>query len=103
MSPTPLGKGTYGATYVVRDSATKRLLCLKAFNKTEAKRDGLDKSMLQELKAYKLIAEKRGTDQEQNGFLMELHGVFQDETRVFYAMVCRYSLFSLFPPANDNS
>lgn len=70
----------------------QRLLCVKVFNKAEAEKVELDRSMLRELRSYQRIAEQRGADQEHNDFVMELHGVFQDETRVFYAMVCHLSL-----------
>lgn len=55
----------------------------------------LDRAMSRELRAYRCVAEqamRAGEGGGYNDFVMELHGVFQDGGRVFYAMV-RFASF----------
>jgi hypothetical protein len=78
-----LQSGVYGSTVAARDLRKKRRVCLKVIDKTrvEGKAKELH-AMRTELMAYKMIASSKP-----NAHIMDCHGVYQDEDRVFFAMV----------------
>ena len=66
-----------------RDLATGRRVCLKVVDKRRIEPGSKDLRALQtELQAYQVIA-----DSNPSRFVMDCHGVFQDERSVYFAMV----------------
>ena len=80
-----LNGGTFGASYVAHDHGTGRIVCARVFKKArlsvEAK---IKQGLLVEARCYKIIAASLARDR---AHLMELHGILQDDERVFFVMV----------------
>ncbi|CCM03064.1 uncharacterized protein FIBRA_05184 [Fibroporia radiculosa] len=79
-----LPHGIYGKGYVARDTGSGRVLCTRVFEKSKMHGDAnLAHALLTELLCYKRISTRPKADR---AFLMELHGVLQNEEQVVFAM-----------------
>ncbi|KAF7799865.1 hypothetical protein EIP86_011107 [Pleurotus ostreatoroseus] len=100
----PLAKGSCGRPYVAWDRATGSVVCAKTFFKSSVRTSPhkeLLRVMLAELRAYQRIAE---ADRCERSWLMEVHGVVQDMTRIFFVMdVMHADLFSVLEEAYIHS
>ena len=89
-----LHSGTFGSAISARDLSNGRRVCLKVVDKSRVGPESRELRALQtELQAYQVIA-----DSEPSRFIMDCHGVFQDEQSVYFAMVSEHSqhLFSAY-------
>jgi hypothetical protein len=74
--------GETSTTYAVHDCGTKKTLCLKTYKRQRVdKSASAQESLRRELAAYKLLAE------DSSPFVIQLHGVFQDDLRIYLATV----------------
>ena len=98
-----LTNGSQGCPFVARDRGTSAEVCAKVFWKrlvrTDRSRDLL-RGMLAEIRAYKRIA---AAEEGARNWLMELHGVVQDGTRILFVMVCRVVLLAWCSADRDDS
>ena len=82
-----LHSGTYGSAVSARDLSSGRRVCLKVVNKLRVGPGSKELKALQtELQAYQVIANSRPSR-----FVMDCHGVFQDDGSVYFAMVSEHS------------
>jgi serine/threonine protein kinase len=75
--------GGFATAWAARDLSTSRILCFKVTSKeivSEYKASGL--ALERELEAYQRLAACIETP-----YVMQLHGVFQDSSRVYSSMV----------------
>ena len=78
-----LHSGAFGSAVSARDLASGRRVCLKVVDKRRVVPGSKELRALQtELQAYRAIA-----DSKPSRFVMDCHGVFQDERSVYFAMV----------------
>ena len=78
-----LHSGTFGSAVSARDLSSGRRVCLKVIDKQRVVPGSKELEALQtELQAYQVIA-----DSNPSSFVMNCHGVFQDEGSVYFAMV----------------
>ena len=78
-----LHSGTFGSAVSARDLSSGRRVCLKVVNKRRIVPGSRESKALQtELQAYQVIA-----NSAPSRFVMDCHGVFQDEGSVYFAMV----------------
>ena len=78
-----LHSGAYGSAVSARDLSSGRRVCLKVVDKRRVEPGSRELRALQtELWAYQVIANSRPSR-----FVMDCHGVFQDEGSVYFAMV----------------
>ena len=78
-----LHSGSFGSAVSARDLSNGRRVCLKVVDKSCVGPESRELRALQtELQAYQVIA-----DSEPSKFVMDCHGVFQDERSVYFAMV----------------
>lgn len=81
----PICKGSYGSAYVVQDLSTSRVLCAKVFRKTSLLQERHRYiGAMAELLAYQRISE---SDERMRKWVMDAHGVLQDDLFVLVAMV----------------
>ena len=79
--------GGFATAWAARDMNTSRVLCFKVTSKkivSEYKASRL--ALERELEAYQRLAACIETS-----YVMQLHAVFQDPTRVYFAMVSHYA------------
>lgn len=79
--------GGFATAWAARDLSTSRVLCFKVTSKkivSEYKASRL--ALERELEAYQRLAACIETS-----YVMQLHGVFQDSSRVYFAMVSDYA------------
>lgn len=82
-----LHSGSFGSAVSARDLSNGRRVCLKVVDKSRVGPESRELRALQtELQAYQVIA-----DSEPSRFVMDCHGVFQDERSVYFAMVSGYN------------
>ena len=82
-----LHSGAFGSAVSARDLSSGRRVCLKVVDKTRVGHGSKELRALQtELEAYQVIA-----DSKPSRFVMDCHGVFQDERSVYFAMVSEHS------------
>jgi len=78
-----LHSGAFGSAVSARDLSSGRRVCLKVVDKRRVGTGSKELRALQtELRAYQVIA-----DSKPSKFVMDCHGVFQDERSVYFAMV----------------
>ena len=78
-----LHSGAFGSAVSARDLSSGRKVCLKIVDKHRVAAGSKELRALQtELQAYQVIA-----DSMPSRFIMDCHGVFQDEGSVYFAMV----------------
>lgn len=78
-----LHSGSFGSAVSARDLSSGRRVCLKVVDKRRVGPGSKELRALQtELRAYQTIA-----DSNPSRFVMDCHGVFQDERSVYFAMV----------------
>lgn len=78
-----LHSGAFGSAVSARDLSNGRRVCLKVVDKRRVGPGSRELMVLQtELHAYQIIA-----DSKPSRFVMDCHGVFQDEVSVYFAMV----------------
>ena len=78
-----LHSGSFGSAVSARDLSSGRKVCLKIIDKSRVEPESKEMRALQsELQAYQVIA-----DSGPCKFVMDCHGVFQDEGSVYFAMV----------------
>ena len=76
-----------------RDLSSGRRVCLKVVDKGRVGPESKELRALQtELQAYQVIA-----DSKPSRFVMDCHGVFQDEGSVYFAMVSEHSQPATIP------
>lgn len=77
--------GGFATAWAARDLSTSRLLCFKVTSKTVVSEFKASRLALgRELEAYQRLAACIETP-----YVMQLHSVFQDESKVYFAMVSR--------------
>ena len=82
-----LHSGAFGSAMSARDLSSGRRVCLKVVDKRRVRPGSKELRALEtELHAYKVIA-----DSKPSVFVMDCHGVFQDEGSVYFAMVSKYT------------
>jgi len=78
-----LHSGAFGSAMSARDLSSAKRVCLKVVDKRRVLPGSKELRALQtELQAYQVIA-----DSKPSRFVMDCHGVFQDEGSVYFAMV----------------
>ncbi|KAJ3533796.1 hypothetical protein NM688_g7232 [Phlebia brevispora] len=99
-----LAKGSCGRPFVAWDKSTSSVLCAKVFYKNSLRnspRQHTVRLMLAELRAYKRIAD---AEQTARNWLMEIHGVVQDASRILFVMdVMHADLFTVLEEAHIRS
>ena len=74
---TVIGRGAYGKVFLVRYRKTGEPFAMKVMKKHE---------MIEKSKLDDLILEKNIQMQAKHPFLMEMHWVFQSDTRIYFIM-----------------
>ena len=86
-----LHSGAFGSAVSARDLSNGRRVCLKMVDKRRVEPESKELRALQaELQAYQIIA-----DSEPSRFVMDCHGVFQDEASVYFAMVSEHTQIAI--------
>ena len=82
-----LHSGAFGSAVSARDLSSGRRVCLKVVDKRRVILGSKELRALQtELQAYQIIADSRPSR-----FVMDCHGVFQDERSVYFVMVSKHT------------
>ena len=86
-----LHSGAFGSAVSARDLSSGRRVCLKTVDKRRVGPGSKELRALQtELEAYQIIA-----DSKPSRFVMDCHGVFQDEGSVYFAMVSEHARIAI--------